>query len=63
MPIYQYRCKKCNHEFKVLQKHSDKVKMLESGPCEECGERDLEEIISRSTFHLKGGGWAENGYD
>ena len=61
MPIISIDAKNATMNL-ALQKHSDKVKMLESGPCEEV-ERDLEEIISRSTFHLKGGGWAENGYN
>ena len=63
MPIYQYKCENCGHEFKAMQKYSDKLEMLESGTCEECGKRSLKEVISRSVFHLKGGGWAQNGYD
>ncbi len=63
MPIYQYRCEKCGHQFKILQKYSDKIEMLESGFCEECGEKSLREVISTSVFHLKGGSWAKDGYD
>lgn len=63
MPIYQYRCEKCGHKFKALQKYSDKIEMLESGSCKKCGEKSLKEVVSKTFFHLKGGGWAKNGYD
>jgi putative FmdB family regulatory protein len=29
--------------------------------CEECGGK-LEKLVSRSAFHLKGGGWFDSGY-
>ena len=33
MPIYEYHCEKCGHEFEVLQKHFD----VDEVPCEKCG--------------------------
>lgn len=57
MPIYEYRCLECGDETEVIQR-------VGSGPkrrCDKCSGR-LEKLISRSSFHLKGGGWFAEGY-
>lgn len=58
MPIYEYACQKCRHEFDALQKVSD-------GPlkkCPECGALRLKRLISAPSFHLKGTGWYETDF-
>ena len=57
MPIYEYRCLKCGHEMEVVQKLSDPPLQR----CRECRGK-VEKMISRSSFHLKGGGWYAQGY-
>jgi len=57
MPIYEYRCTKCQHQMEVLQKISDGPKRK----CPECAGK-LEKLISRTSFQLKGGGWFDSGY-
>lgn len=57
MPIYEYRCSICNHEFESLQR----VGARALTKCPECSGK-LEKLISRTSFHLKGGGWFEQGY-
>jgi len=57
MPLYEYRCAACQHEFETMQK----VDAPRLRKCPECGGR-LEKLISRSAFHLKGGGWYSDGY-
>lgn len=57
MPLYAYRCKKCNHECEEIQKFSDPPLTV----CEECGG-ELEKLIGTPSFHLKGGGWYSDGY-
>ena len=57
MPIYEYRCTKCNKEFEYQQRMSDPPKKK----CEECKGR-LERLISRAAFQLKGGGWYKDLY-
>ncbi len=57
MPIYEYRCSRCGHEFEVIQRISDRPLTR----CEDCGGR-LEKLLSRSAFLLKGGGWYADGY-
>jgi putative FmdB family regulatory protein len=58
MPIYEYRCKSCDHHLEALQKVSD-------GPlrkCPECGKLSLKKLVSAAAFRLKGGGWYETDF-
>jgi putative FmdB family regulatory protein len=57
MPLYEYRCKSCGHMFEVLQKFSDRTLRT----CKLC-HGQLEKLISRTSFQLKGGGWYDQGY-
>lgn len=58
MPLYEYACSACGHEFEMLQKFSDKpIKK-----CPECGKAKVEKMISQTAFQLKGEGWYKDGY-
>ena len=57
MPIYEYSCTACGRTFEKIQK----VGARTLRKCEECGGK-LEKLVSRSAFHLKGGGWFDSGY-
>jgi putative FmdB family regulatory protein len=57
MPLYEYRCIDCGKEFEVMQKFSDEA----VSECIDCSG-PVEKLISRSSFHLKGGGWHADGY-
>jgi len=57
MPVYEYQCKQCNREFEYEQRMSDPEKTV----CESCGGA-LDRLISRTAFHLKGGGWYKDLY-
>ncbi len=58
MPIYEYRCNDCEKTFEVIQKFSDDpVKK-----CVHCSSKEVEKLISQSSFVLKGGGWCQDGY-
>lgn len=57
MPIYEYKCLKCNLQFEILQKISD----APLKKCEECGG-DVKKQISAPAFRLKGSGWYETDY-
>lgn len=57
MPIYEYRCRKCGHEFETLQR----IGARPLRKCPECSGR-LEKLISRTSFQLKGDGWFAEGY-
>ncbi len=57
MPLYEYRCEDCNHEFELRQKFSDEP----AKECPECGGQ-ITKLISNSAFSLKGSGWYAEGY-
>lgn len=68
MPYYEYECEFCGN---VIEKFwpsipktiPDKVAVV----CEPCGDiwskKSHKRIMSTPNFHLKGTGWADDGYD
>lgn len=53
MPVYEYLCGKCGHEFEVTQRiTADPIKT-----CPKCKARKVERLISNTAFQLKGTGW------
>lgn len=56
MPIYEYRCETCGHQF-------EKLTTLSAPPpeCPECGA-DTRKLLSATSFVLKGSGWYRDGY-
>ena len=58
MPIYEYACQKCGHEFDALQKVSDSPLRK----CPECGALRLKRLVSAPQFRLKGTGWYETDF-
>jgi putative FmdB family regulatory protein len=57
MPIYEYRCLDCGHQFELMQKISDPP----AETCTSCSGT-VQKLISRSAFHLKGSGWYVTDY-
>jgi len=59
MPIYVYKCEKCELVREELQKYSDDA----LSDCEECGGVDtLQRLVEKSSFVLKGDCWYKDGY-
>jgi putative FmdB family regulatory protein len=58
MPIYEYACGECEHEFEALQKMSDKALT----DCPECDKVALVKKISAAAFRLSGSGWYETDF-
>ncbi|ESS71296.1 putative regulatory protein, FmdB family [Methyloglobulus morosus KoM1] len=58
MPIYEYQCRSCGHEYEALQKLSE-APLTE---CPACNKPDLTKKISAAGFRLKGGGWYETDF-
>jgi putative FmdB family regulatory protein len=58
MPIYEYACAACGHQFEEWQKIKDKPVRT----CPKCKARKVERLISQTAFHLKGGGWYSDLY-
>ena len=58
MPIYEYRCKSCEHEFEEFIRSGDS----EPDTCPECDAPSISRLISNTNFQLKGSGWYETDY-
>jgi putative FmdB family regulatory protein len=58
MPIYEYLCKGCGHEFEREQRITDKPVRT----CPTCKARKVQRLISQTSFVLKGGGWYSDLY-
>lgn len=57
MPLYEYYCEVCNKIYEITKSITDDQVEY----CRNCS-REMERLISRSNFVLKGGGWASDGY-
>ncbi|HEY3308852.1 MAG TPA: zinc ribbon domain-containing protein [Desulfuromonadaceae bacterium] len=57
MPVYEYLCQACDHQFELRQKFSDQP----ASECPECGGA-VQKMISSTAFTLKGSGWFSEGY-
>ena len=57
MPLYEYRCSKCEKKIEVIRKFSDPP-LTEH---ENCGGT-LEQLLSAPAFQLKGTGWYVTDY-
>ena len=58
MPIYEYKCKACEHKFDKLQKINDPALT----DCPDCGKSELIKLVSAAGFRLKGTGWYETDF-
>lgn len=57
MPLYEYRCKKCQHTFEKIRQFSDPpVKK-----CPKCGG-SVEQLLSAPAVQFKGSGWYVTDY-
>src|SRR5205823_3335667 len=57
VPIYEFVCESCGRLVERLQKVSDPP----PDACPECGGK-MAKMMSRTSFHLKGGGWYKDLY-
>lgn len=57
MPIYEYECRECGHEFEELMRYSDP-----DPACPACGQDEVQKLISHTSFQLKGAGWYATDY-
>lgn len=54
MPIYEYRCDKCNLSFEKLQN----IRHRKTPACPKCKKEDkVERKITAPNVHFKGRGW------
>ena len=57
MPLYEYVCEACGHEYEKMQKFSDPL----DNTCPKC-HGAVHKKMSNPSFQLKGGGWYKDGY-
>jgi putative FmdB family regulatory protein len=53
MPLYEYRCDACGHQFEVIQKFSD----APIDVCPACGKGPVAKLLSSPAIQFKGSGW------
>ena len=53
MPIYEYQCADCHHQFDLLQKINDEP----TRKCPKCSKETVVRLVSAAGFQLKGTGW------
>ena len=53
MPLYEYRCESCQHQFEVIRKFSDPP----LDRCPSCGAGPVVKLMSSPAFQFKGTGW------
>ena len=58
MPIYDYKCSNCGHQFELIQKFSDQPAEI----CPQCSQKSVQKLVSAPSFRLKGGGWYETDF-
>ena len=57
MPLYEYQCETCHHQFEVRQKFSDPL----IDKCVRCG-KGVRKLISAPGIMFKGSGWYVTDY-
>lgn len=57
MPLYEYRCKQCGHQFEKIQSFS----APDEKECPVC-QGELERLISAPAIQFKGAGWYVTDY-
>jgi putative FmdB family regulatory protein len=58
MPLYNYQCESCDHQFEAMQKLSD----APLTDCPACAAPSLKKAVSRAGFRLSGTGWYETDF-
>jgi len=58
MPIFDFQCKACGHQFEKLVMGSDPVMPA----CVSCADEKVEKLVSAPGFRLSGSGWYETDF-
>lgn len=58
MPLYEYLCSACAHQFERIVKFSDAPLTT----CPKCGKETIEQMISAPAVQFKGSGWYVTDY-
>lgn len=58
MPIYEYRCEKCQHVMEVLETFDDSTK---AHHCEKCGSKAVHKLLSAPSIRMADGSTPTDG--
>ncbi len=56
MPIFEFKCMKCNEYIELLVMNKDEEVEMK---CTKCGSNELERILSTTNYAMHGGGSGE----
>jgi len=62
MPIYKYRCTKCEKIFEKITLSTRPEACKEEVVCVYCFSVEIEKVIGKTSFSLKGKGWYKDSY-
>lgn len=62
MPVYEFKCNNCLNTFEELLTTSQTKESDINVFCPVCHSLNVTKLISLSSFHLKGPGWAKDNY-
>ena len=57
MPIYEYQCEACGHQFDIIQKISDDKLTV----CPKCNEHKLKKLVRKATEYYPFGPYLSDG--
>ena len=60
MPLYDFKCEKCDYIEEVLTSSTGSSEIILTSP--ECEEEAMKRLVGLSSFQLKAGGWYKDGY-
>ena len=60
MPLYDFKCEKCDYIEEVLTSSAGSSEIILT--CPECEKETMKRQVGLSSFQLKGGGWYKDGY-
>lgn len=62
MPIYEYKCLKCNYDFEHFNFSLKSIKKSDPLLCPRCSGKCEKKFPTGTTFILKGQGWYKTDY-
>jgi len=58
MPLFDFRCETCQHQFEVLVRSGDEL----PNECPACGQAKVKKMVTAPAFSFKGEGWYKDLY-
>jgi len=62
MPLFEYKCLHCNLTIEVLQTRKETAPICVKCESTHKAKIPMQKQVSKTSFSLKGSGWAKDGY-